>query len=189
MLATFDLSTGLRVIAIASLAGMVVVLAVIMWMVWRSPAVASTTLSRMLGAKAAAFVARIRDFETTMYEYVQQGHGRIRAVIACEVGFHVLSFCESLLVLSLLTGRVLPLQAFILDTASRIINLVIRVPLRVGFDEGAASSVATAIGLDGDIGLTMGLVRKGRLLVWVAVGVVLLVRRGMTRPTGSPSES
>lgn len=181
MLATFELPTFLRVVAIGSLGGMAVVLGVIMWMVWRSPAVASTTLSRILGRRGAAFVGRIRDFETTMYEYVRQGAGRIRAVIACEAGFHLASFAESLLVLSLLTGRVLPLQAFILDTASRMINVVARVPFRVGFDEGAGSGVAAAIGLASGIGVTMALVRKGRLLVWAAVGVVLLIRRGGAR--------
>ena len=189
MLATFSLSTGLRILAIGSLAGMVTVLGVIMWMVWRSPAVASMTLSRLLGRKADVFVGRIRNFETTMYEYVQQEPGRIRKVIACEVGFHIVSFAESLLVLSLLTGRVLPLQAFILDTASRIINVVIRVPLRVGFDEVTANSVANAIGIGGDVGLTMALVRKGRLIVWAVVGGVLLLRRGMKRTSGSASLS
>ena len=189
MLATFELSTGLRVAAIGSLAGMLVVLGVILWMVWRSPALASETLTRVLGQRGALFVSRIRDFEATMYEYVQQGPDRIRKVIACEAGFHLVSFAESLLVLTLLTGRVLPLQAFILDTASRIINVVARVPFRIGFDEGAGSGVATAMGLASDVGLTMGLVRKGRLLVWVAVGVVLLVRRGTERPTGSASLS
>jgi len=71
-----------------------------------------------------------------------------------------------------------PLQAFILDTANRIINVIVRVPFKVGFDEGAGSAVGDAIGV-GPAGLTMALVRKGRLVVWAIVGGVLLLRRRM----------
>jgi hypothetical protein len=181
MLVTFALPTQLRVVAILSLIAMVAVLATIMWMVWRSPAVASATLSKIPGLNAAAFVDRIRNFEQTMYEFVRQSPSRIRRVIACEIGFHVVSFSESLLVLALLTGRVQPLQAFILDTASRIINIVIRVPFKIGFDELASTSVATAIGVAGADGLSLALVRKGRLLVWAVIGAVLLARRGIER--------
>jgi hypothetical protein len=178
MMATFELPMKVRIVAIGSLAGMIAVLAAVLWMAWRSPAVASNALSRLPGVNAAAFVARVREFETTMYEYMRQSHGRIGTVIACEIGFHVTSFCESLLVLSLLTGRVQPLQAFILDTANRIINVIVRVPFKVGFDEGAGRAVGDAIGVDG-AGFTMALVRKGRLIVWAVVGLVLLVRRRM----------
>ena len=182
MMATFDLPAQVRIVAIGALAGMIAVLGAMLWMVWRSPAVASHALSRIPGVNAAAFVTRVREFETTMYEYVRQSHGRIGTVIACEVGFHVTSFCESLLVLSLLTGRVQPLQAFILDTANRIINVIVRVPFKVGFDEGAGRAVGDAIGV-GSAGFTMALVRKGRLIVWAVVGGVLLIRRSRTRAT------
>lgn len=180
MMVTFDLPLNVRIVAIGSLAVMIAVLGAVLWMVWRSPSVASEVLSRIPGVNAAAFVARVREFEATMYEYVRQGAGRIRIVIACEVAFHLTSFAESLLVLWLLTGKVQPLQAFILDTANRIINVIIRVPFKVGFDEGAGRAVGDAIGV-GTAGFTMALVRKGRLIVWAVVGGVLLARRGASR--------
>ena len=181
MLATFQLRTIVRVVAFASLFLMLALIAVLLWIAWRSPAVASGAVARLPFFNLDRFVVRLRDFEQTMYGFLRQGSHRLRTIIACEIGFHIVSFSESLLVLRLLTGRLLPLEAFILDATNRIVNVVVRVPFKVRFDEAGQNVVATAIGLGGPLGVTMAIVRKCRLIVWAVIGLFLLARRGVRK--------
>ena len=132
--------------------------------------------------KLDAVVSRVRDFEVRTYGSVGQQSGRLNVVIACEAAFHLLSFTEAWLTLWLLTGTSLPLQAFVLDTFSRVSNIIFRViPFRLGVDQVGSDLVAQAIGLRAGVGTTMSLVRTGRVLVWAIVGVALLLRRGIQR--------
>jgi hypothetical protein len=71
-----------------------------------------------------------------------------------------------------LTGSSLPLQAFVLDTFSRVSNIIFRViPFRLGVDQVGSDLVAQAIGFvpgwHDDVAL-----RTGRVLVWAIVGWV-----------------
>ena len=52
--------------------------------------------------------------------------------------------------------------------------------MRVGVDEAGAALVAAAIGFGAAVGVTLGVVRKARLLFWTAVGVLLLLHRGLS---------
>ena len=122
--------------------------------------------------------AKVRDFESQTYGFVSRSRGVLQVVFTAETAFHLLSFAESYLTLWLVTGRSLPLEAFILDTVNRIINVAFRVvPFKVGVDEMGAGFVAPAIGLSPVVGVTLALVRKGRLMTWAAVGFALLARR------------
>ena len=98
--------------------------------------------------------------------------------IACEISFHALSLAESYVTLWLITGMSHPLEAFVLDTVNRIVTIVFKmVPCKVGVDEFGSEIVSRAIGLGPGVGVTLALVRKGRLIVSAAVGLGLLIRR------------
>jgi hypothetical protein len=185
LLAKFAVPESVRTAGALSLALMVSVVAGALWMVWREPAVVSSVLARVPLLKLSALVGRVRDFETRTYAFVRQSRGRLGVVGGCEVSFHLLSFAESYLTLRLITGLSLPLEAFVLDTVNRIINVMFRmVPFKVGVDEFGSELVSRAIGLAPGAGTTLALVRKGRLLVWAAVGLGLLLRRGFQNGTG-----
>jgi len=67
----------------------------------------------------------------------------------------------------------------VLDTFNRIINVVFRwLPGRVGVDEYSTRRLAPVVGVSPVAGVTLALVRKGRMLVWAAVGLALMARRG-----------
>src|SRR5262249_7096809 len=128
-------------------------------------------------ARVEALVARVRDFETSTYDFVAGHPARLAVVLACEVAFHALSFAETYLTLWLLTGLSSPLAAFVLDTVNRIINVVfMMVPLRVGVAETGTGLVADAIGVGHPVGVTIGLVGKARVLSWAVIGLGLLGR-------------
>lgn len=180
LLLAFPVDTTIQWAGIIALGGMATILAAAAWLAWQKPSVASAILARVPFARLDAVVARVRDFEVRTYGSAGQQAGRLNVVIACEMAFHLLSFTEAWLTLWLLTGASLPLQAFVLDTFSRISNIIFRlIPFRIGVDQLGSDLVAQAIGLRAGVGFTMSLVRTGRVLVWAVVGVALLLRRGI----------
>ena len=178
MLEAFSLPVEIVRAGIVALVLMAAVLAAAAWLAWQRPAVASALLSRLPVRGLDSVVARVRDFEIQMYGSVGREGGRLGGVIACETSFHVLSFLEAWLTLWLLTGQSLPIQAFVLDTFQRVVNIVFRiVPLGLGVTQVGSELVARAIGLQPAVGLTLSLVVTARRLVWAALGMLLLLKR------------
>jgi hypothetical protein len=175
LLQTFDIPATIRMTAWIALAMMAMVLLAAMWIVWRRPAVASQPLS-WLPFRIESWVERVRTFEARTYDFVRQTRGRLAVVAACEASFHLLSFAESYTVLWFLTGESLPLAAFILDTFSRIVNIVFKwVPLgRPGIDEGVSQLVAPIVHLSTTTGFLVALVRKIRVFAWIAIGLAFV---------------
>lgn len=63
---------------------------------------------------------------------------------------------------------------------NRTITVVFKfVPLRLGVDEVGTELLTRTLGLPAGIGVTMALVRKARILSWTAIGVSMLVARGV----------
>jgi hypothetical protein len=178
MLVAFAVPDEVRWLGWTSLALMATALLVTLVVIARRPAIASTLLGRVPGLEphqVEALVARVRDFETSTYDFVAGHPTRLMGVVACECAFHALSFGETYLTLWLLTGRSSPLSAFVLDTVNRIINVVfMMVPLRVGVAETGTGLVADAIGVGHAVGVTLALVGKVRVLAWALVGLVLV---------------
>jgi hypothetical protein len=180
MLEAFAVPPELRLAGLVSLGLMAVVVAGASWLAWRSPALVSATLGRLPFPMLRGMAERVRSFETTTYAFARQSPARLAGVAACETAFHVLSFVESYYTIWLITGRSAPLAAFVLDTFNRIVNVVFRaMPLRIGVDESSTAIVAPAVGFTSALGVAIALVRKGRMLVWAAVGIALSVRKGI----------
>lgn len=172
-------------------------------LIWKEPALVSSTLSRFTGfagAKAPAYVRlieKIRTLETSSYAFVRSKPGRLAAVAGCEAAFHVLSVAETWITLhfllggplfalgqsSLALGQSSLALAVVLDTVQRVINVVFRiVPLKIGVDEVGSGLVSDALGYGSALGVTMGVIRKIRVLVWAVVGLgILASARGERR--------
>lgn len=179
LLGTFILPDAWRSAALTSLALMAALLAAAAWFAWKRPAV-----TQFLRAHEHSWigrtVTRLRDLERITYRGLRVSRWRLAVVVLCEVLFHTFSILESWLTLYLLTGSSQWLNAFLFDTLNRIINVVFRlVPMRVGVDELSASGLADLIGLGSATGLTMALVRRARVLAWVAAGMAYVGRRAI----------
>lgn len=180
MLLTFEeLPVELRQGGIAAFVLMAGVLAVAGWIAWRRPAMASGVIRRLPFKQAAGLADRMRDLETLTYGSASHESARLGQMALAETGFHALSLAESWVVLYLVTGGAsLPVEALILDSVSRVINVAFKmVPMRLGVDEISSEMVGVAIGLGSGSGLVVALVRKIRMLVWAAVGLALWSRR------------
>jgi hypothetical protein len=54
------------------------------------------------------------------------------------------------------------------------------VPLRLGVDEMGTAAFTQLLGYGPTPGGSLAIVRKARVLFWVVIGTMLLVRRGLT---------
>jgi hypothetical protein len=176
----FTVPESLRALSLLLVAAMAAVLVGGLWLVWKRPALVSSTLgglTRFTGARAPAyirFIEKIRALETSSYAFVRAKPGRLAGVAVCEAGFHVMSVAEAWCVLYFLGAASIP-RAIVFDTVQRMINVIFKVvPLKVGVDEYFSGLMSQALGLGSALGVTMGVIRKIRVLFWSLVGLVLL---------------
>lgn len=180
MLEAFDVPDDLRIAGVVSLALMLALLAGALWIGWRRPAMVSALVARVPIPAVRKLFDRVERLESTTYGFLRGAERPLGPVIACETAFHIVSFAEMYYTLWLITGESAPLAAFVLDTFNRIVAIVFRaIPLRLGVDEWSTAIIAPGIGFSGTVGVTIALIRKGRLFVWAVVGVVLAVRNGL----------
>ncbi len=177
-----DWRAGAAVVAVLA-----VVIGVAHWILWRRVPVGSRafrSLARLGGAgglldRVSGRVARL---EAHMQRDYPRDGRRLAALGLFELLFHVLAVTEAWLILSVIGGRApTPLDAFVFEAANRFVNVVFKfVPLRFGVDEAGAGILADLLAFGATAGVTLAVVRKARMLVWAAVGVAVLVRRGLS---------
>jgi hypothetical protein len=183
LLASFNLPAGLRSASELSLVLIVTVLATLVAAVWlagRRLSLFSDLAVRLTGPGRLG--SGVRRIESRAQDAVQATRGRLLPIATLESLFHVGGVAEAYITIWLLTG-VAPtlLAAFVLETANRIVNVVFRfVPLRVGVDEAGTALMTSVLGMGTASGVTLAVVRKARVLVWSAAGIVLMIRRGTT---------
>ena len=192
LLATFVLPDAFRFVVWLSLAVMGGVLAMAVWLAHKRPAVTIWARKALAvlgswfaptpGRRITHLLDRLQELETQTYGALSVSPTRLGVVLSCEVAFHLASVTEAWLTLTLLQGSATLLNAFLLDTVNRLINVVFRaVPIRVGVDEVTTSGFTEMLGLGSASGLTLALVRKARMLFWAGIGLALLGRRAIGR--------
>ena len=151
---------------------------------WRLlSALAGWAAARRIGRRALGRrLERVAAFEERVYGFYGRNRRRFLPILACEAGFHVLGVAEGYLTITLISGARPPvLSAFLFESVNRVINVVFKfVPLRAGIDELGTGYLASVLGIGIAAGVTVAIVRKARMLFWMAAGVALLVARGLT---------
>lgn len=127
-------------------------------------------------------IPRAQTLEDRIYGFYQRNRNRLVAIFLLEVCFHLAGIAEIYVTLSFISD-VPPtlLTAFILESVNRVINVVFKfVPLRTGIDEAGTGMLSKVLGFTTAIGVTLAIVRKARDIFWTAIGVALMVRRGLS---------
>jgi hypothetical protein len=192
MLALFPLEPAVYRAGVIALGAMAAVLAGAAWLAWQRPSLISQLLGRLPVVRRSPLVDRVQAFERATYGAAGHRGSRLVIVTTCEAGFHVLSFIECWLIFWLLTGVTSLLPALIFDAFNRVVNVVFKVvPLRLGVEEAGTAILAGAIGYPPASGLLLAFVRKVRVIVWAAVGLVLWSRHTLSSrtPATRPVES
>ena len=121
-------------------------------------------------------------FENLIYGFYRHYPRRFAPIILLQILYHALGVLEAWVILSRIAERAPDLfSAFMLESVSRIVTTVFKlVPFLIGVDEAGAQIVTETLALGAGLGVTLAIIRKGRIIFWVFVGLVLLVRRGLS---------
>ena len=199
LMLSFPLPAALRYASIAALiitAGLVPIGYLVIYKQWKFlSGVMRFLQGRGLGW-AERNVSKAETVEDRIYGFYSRNRRLLLPIFALEVCFHLAGVLEIYTTLIYISDFVAPtlLAAFILESINRIINVVFKfIPFRLGVDEGGTGMVAKVLGLTKATGITLAIIRKSRDIFWTAVGVVLMVRRGLSplaaATTGLEAES
>lgn len=124
---------------------------------------------------------QVRLFENLIYDFYRRYPRRFLPIIVLEFAYHALGVMEVWFVLSRISDDATLLNAFLLESVSRLITIVFKfVPFLVGVDEAGANFVAETVGMAAGVGVTLAIIRKGRIVFWAIVGITLIAKRGLT---------
>lgn len=151
---------------------------------WRFLSGAMSFLERRGIARAWAekSVPRAQQMEDRIYGFYVRNQNLFLPIFGLEVCFHLAGVAEVYTTLAFISD-VAPtlLTAFILESVNRVINVVFKfIPFRLGVDEGGSGAVAKVLGFTKAAGITLAIVRKSRDIFWTGVGVILMIRRGLS---------
>jgi hypothetical protein len=123
---------------------------------------------------------QVRLFENFIYGFYRRHPKRFLPICLCEVAFHTLGVVEVWFILSRIASPDL-LAAFLLESVSRLITIVFKlIPFVIGVDEAGAQFVGDTVAIGAGIGVTLAVIRKGRILFWTAIGLLLIIKRGLS---------
>jgi Uncharacterised protein family (UPF0104). len=125
---------------------------------------------------------QVRLFENLIYGFYRRHPNRFIPICLTEAAFHILGIVEVWFILTRIAEPASHLlSAFLLESVSRLITIVFKlIPFLIGVDEAGAQFVAETLGIGAAIGITLAIIRKGRILFWTAVGLVLIAKRGLS---------
>lgn len=124
----------------------------------------------------------VRRFEDLIYGFYRRYPNRFLPICLFEAIYHLIGIAEGWYIVSRLTQEYPTLlTSFLLEWVSRFITILFKlVPFVMGVDEAGAQFVGETVALGTGIGVTLAIIRKGRVLVWTAAGLALIVKRGLS---------
>ncbi|HEX8424170.1 MAG TPA: lysylphosphatidylglycerol synthase domain-containing protein [Pyrinomonadaceae bacterium] len=191
MLLSFPLTSKLRLASYATL-GVVVVFIFLGYLMVRQRWRFLSGALAMLHARGIArrFVetrrGRFQAVEDRIYGFYEHHRSRFLSILSLEACFHLAGVAEVYATLYFILDAPpafgqLALAAFVLESVNRVINVIFKfVPMRVGVDEAGTGLFTKVLKFGTTVGVTLAIVRKARVIVWTAIGVALLVRRGLS---------
>lgn len=124
----------------------------------------------------------VRRFEDLIYGFYRHHPGRFIPICLILTGYHLLGVAEVWIILKRLTeGFPNLLNAFLLESISRLVAIIFKlVPLMIGVDEAGAQFLGKTLALAAGMGVTLAIIRKARILFWTMMGILLIVKRGLS---------
>jgi len=187
LLANFHLTKVLRYSSYGIIAGALVFVTFAAYALrrqWRFLSAAlSWTAARGLGRRAfERRLARVTAFEDRIYGFYERNGRRFLPIVLCEAAFHMLGVAEGYLTIKFISDASPTfLSAFLFESVNRVITVVFKfVPLRAGIDELGTGQLARVLAFGVAAGVTLAVVRKARMIFWMAAGVALLLGRGLS---------
>lgn len=138
-----------------------------------------------------AWLGRVLAVEDRVLGVAHTGRRGWAAIPALEASYHLIGVWEIWLTLVCVLppdARPTFLDAFVLEAMNRLVTVVFKmVPLRVGVDEIGSGLAAEALALTQVAGVSLAVIRKGRILFWTGVGLGVLMTHGWSRRSSTPT--
>ncbi len=129
------------------------------------------------------WIEKGRTMEDLIYGFYRRHRVRFIPILLLEACFHLAGVCEIYVTLSFISPQQPPtfLTAFILESVNRVITMAFKfIPLRLGVDEAGTGKVSKVLLFTEAAGVTLAIVRKARDVFWAAIGLGLLLHRGLS---------
>ena len=185
LLLTFHLPKGLRYASIGALITTIVIIPLIYLLIrWQARFLSGALRLLEHRGVTSKLIARLRpraqSLEDRVYGFYATSHQSFLSIFLLDTCFHLAGVAEIYLTLLFISPAPPTLvQAFILESVNRIINVVFKfIPLRAGVDEGGTGQVSKVLGFARGIGVTLAIIRKARDIFWSAIGLVLIWKKG-----------
>ena len=125
---------------------------------------------------------QVRLFENFIYGFYREYPKRFLPICLLEIAYHLIGVFEAWFILERISAAMPSIvSAFLLESVSRLITIVFKlVPFLIGVDEAGSRFVAETIAAGAGIGVSLAIIRKGRIIFWTAVGLVLIIGRGLS---------
>jgi uncharacterized protein (TIRG00374 family) len=134
--------------------------------------------------------AVIESSERQFLQFHRQAPGAFWISLLFNLGSHLLAVTEVYLILHLLGTHASFVGALILESLTKLINVIGAVnPGNLGTYEGGNMVIGKLVGLSGAQGLTLGLCRRVRVIFWAIVGGICFAWYSRSNQPVSPDES
>lgn len=183
LMATFSLNESLSSALIMALSVMTVSTVVAMLVIsrrWRLvsgfAAKIAVVLPGRLPERLIDKVRHLRTLEDYIFDFYTKRPLDFLLVVLCQAAFHVAGTVEIFVTMKLIGAELTFATAFMLEALNRAINIIfIFVPALVGVDEAGTGLVTGALGFGAASGVTLAIIRKIRMFVWIGIGLLLLL--------------
>jgi hypothetical protein len=124
----------------------------------------------------------VRLFENLIYGFYRRYPQRFLPICLLQIAFHLLGVFEVWFILSRISEAFPSFYtSFLLESASRLINVIFKlIPFLVGVDEAGSQFIAENLALVAGVGVSLAIIRKGRVLFWTAIGLIFIIKRGFS---------
>lgn len=122
---------------------------------------------------------QVREFENQIYGFYRRYPQRFVPIFLMQIVFHALGVFEVWFILTKISDVAPTIYtSFLLESVSRAITVIFKlIPFLIGVDEAGAQFVTETLALGAGIGVTLAIIRKGRILFWTAMGILMILKR------------
>lgn len=125
---------------------------------------------------------QVRLFENLIFDFYRSASNRFAPIVVYQILYHAFGIAEVWFILSRISSVSPDLySAYLLESVSRVVTITFKlVPFAMGVDEAGSQFIAENLSLGIAVGLTIAILRKGRILFWAIIGVLIILKRGIT---------
>lgn len=123
----------------------------------------------------------LTELENDIFDYYENHRTKFYLLIAINMIVNLLSAVEVYITFYLLGFTPYFSTSYIIESLTKVVNVAFSfIPGNLGVSEGGAAVIFLALGFTGATGVALALVRRGAILFWTFVGLLILAKRSVS---------